>query len=271
MVSAAEPEPMSSRPKVEFRRASGMYTGCKHYTRKCLLRASCCGEVFACRFCHDEAKCEEVPEPSQRHRIDRHSVSSVICGGGGHEQKPSQDCERCGERLGAYFCAVCNLYDDDLSKRQFHCDKCGICRVGGRENYFHCDTCGACYSNELRDNHVCLPNAMKRNCPICCEFLFDSLEAPQVLRCGHALHRSCLEKYVSHGGYTCPLCCVSICDMQPVWDQWSDEIATTPMPPELSGTTIRLFCNDCNEYSTAPYHFLGLKCGGCGSFNTRRS
>ena len=75
-----------------------MYTGCKHYTRKCLLRASCCGEVFACRFCHDEAKCEEVPEPSQRHRIDRHSVSSVICGGCGHEQKPSQDCERCGER-----------------------------------------------------------------------------------------------------------------------------------------------------------------------------
>jgi len=29
--------------------------------------------------------------------------------------------------------------DDDVNKRQFHCDACGICRVGGRENYFHCE------------------------------------------------------------------------------------------------------------------------------------
>jgi len=52
--------------------------------------------------------------------------------------------------------------------------------TGGRDNFFHCDTCGACYSTELRNNHVCVPNSMQQDCPICCEFLFDSLEAPQV-------------------------------------------------------------------------------------------
>ena len=54
-----------------------------------------------------------------------------------------------------------------------------VVAAGGRENFFHCDTCGACYSTELRNNHVCVPNSMQRDCPICCEFLFDSLEAPQ--------------------------------------------------------------------------------------------
>ena len=32
---------------------------------------------------------------------------------------------------------------------QFHCDRCGICRVGGADNFFHCDTCGCCYSKSL--------------------------------------------------------------------------------------------------------------------------
>lgn len=92
----------------------------------------------------------------------------------------------------------------------------------------------------------------------------------QVLRCGHTLHRSCLEKYLAHGGYTCPLCCESVCDMQNVWDSYEDEIAITPMPPELSGRQVSLLCNDCHEQSEATFHFLGLKCGHCGSFNTRR-
>jgi len=30
------------------------------------------------------------------------------------------------------------LADDTTSKKQFHCEDCGICRVGGRENFFHC-------------------------------------------------------------------------------------------------------------------------------------
>ncbi|KAG1346261.1 putative E3 ubiquitin-protein ligase RZFP34 [Cocos nucifera] len=28
------------------------------------------------------------------------------------------------------------------SKEQYHCSGCGICRIGGQENFFHCYTCG---------------------------------------------------------------------------------------------------------------------------------
>jgi hypothetical protein len=31
----------------------------------------------------------------------------------------------------------CRFFDDDVRKGQFHCAKCGICRVGGRDNFFH--------------------------------------------------------------------------------------------------------------------------------------
>ena len=31
--------------------------GCTHYRRRCLIVAPCCGEVFWCRHCHNEAKC----------------------------------------------------------------------------------------------------------------------------------------------------------------------------------------------------------------------
>lgn len=30
--------------------------GCKHYRRRCRMVAPCCGEVFWCRHCHNEAK-----------------------------------------------------------------------------------------------------------------------------------------------------------------------------------------------------------------------
>ena len=28
---------------------------CQHYRRRCRIRAPCCGEVFDCRHCHNEA------------------------------------------------------------------------------------------------------------------------------------------------------------------------------------------------------------------------
>jgi RING finger/CHY zinc finger protein 1 len=197
--------------------------------------------------------------------MDRHKVRTVVCSECGHEQLPSSACCECGSLFGAYFCEVCNLYDDDLSKQQFHCHECGICRVGGRENFFHCSTCGACYSVELRNNHVCVPNSMQRDCPICYEYLFDSLQAPQVLRCGHTIHRKCLEAYSTHGGYTCPLC-----NMREAWNVLDEEIRLTPMPDEYAACRVPVLCNDCHTKSDAKFHALGLKCGECGAYNTRR-
>ncbi len=53
-------------------------------------------------------------------------------------QPTAAKCASCGVSFGLYTCLQCNFFDDDLSKKQFHCDKCGICRVGGSQNYFQC-------------------------------------------------------------------------------------------------------------------------------------
>ena len=244
--------------------------GCVHYQRGCKLRAPCCGGLFTCRFCHDQECSDAEPDVSKRHLMNRHKVESVVCSRCAFEQPAGPSCSGCGLCFGAYYCSICHLYDDDLTKRQFHCDKCGICRVGGQENFFHCDTCGACYSMELKDNHVCVPNSLQRDCPICFEYLFDSLEAPQVLRCGHTIHRKCLERYSAHGGYTCPLCSTSLCDMNAAWLFLDEEIRRTPMPAEYVDQCVEMLCNDCHHKGTVPFHALGLKCQPCGSYNTRR-
>ena len=179
--------------------------GCSHYTRGCKLRAPCCNELFSCRFCHDTAKSENERDPQAKHCMNRHHVRSVVCEACDAEQPPGPSCTSCGHSFGQYFCSVCNLYDDDLTKQQFHCEKCGICRVGGRENFFHCETCGACYSVELRNNHVCVPNSMQRDCPICYEYLFDSLEAPQVRVHEESAHSS--GGGTRRAQYVPPLCC----------------------------------------------------------------
>lgn len=37
-------------------------------------------------------------------------------------------CEKCGTLFGKYFCDICNFFDDNIEKEQFHCDGCGLCR-----------------------------------------------------------------------------------------------------------------------------------------------
>ncbi|KAJ6901125.1 hypothetical protein NC652_027040 [Populus alba x Populus x berolinensis] len=39
-----------------FRGPEKQEFGCEHYKRNCKLRATCCGKLFACRFCHDKGK-----------------------------------------------------------------------------------------------------------------------------------------------------------------------------------------------------------------------
>lgn len=67
---------------------------------------------------------------------------------------------------------------------------CGICRVGGRPNFFHCATCNCCYALALRESHVCVQNAMHGACPVCFEYLFDSVRPITVLLCGHTIHQA---------------------------------------------------------------------------------
>ncbi|KAM4671721.1 RING finger and CHY zinc finger domain-containing protein 1 isoform 1-T2 [Amazona ochrocephala] len=217
--------------------------GCEHYRRGCLLRAPCCGKLYACRLCHDGA---------EEHQLDRFCVSEVKCTRCRLLQKAQQRCEGCDNLFGEYYCGICHLFDSD--KKQYHCPECGICRIGPKEDFFHCSKCNLCLSLSLRGKHKCIENVSRQDCPICLEDIHTSRVGAHVLPCGHLLHRTCYEDMLREG-YRCPLCMHSALDMTRYWRQLDDEVAHTPMPTEYQnvmveggvGTYILLYLNTGNR------------------------
>lgn len=129
--------------------------------------------------------------------MDRFAVKRVRCLKCKHEQDVSNTCEQCGLKFGEYFCGICNLYDYDTSKKQFHCEGCGICRVGGRENFFHCNKCACCMAMSTKEKHeksCTLQDVLKQSCPICMYDMHSSRDAAHFLKCGHALHSKCFQQ-----------------------------------------------------------------------------
>ncbi|TYJ02528.1 hypothetical protein E1A91_A13G235800v1 [Gossypium mustelinum] len=248
-----------------------MEYGCPHYRRRCQIRAPCCGEIFDCRHCHNEAKNNINVDQKLRHDLPRRQISKVICSLCGTEQEAQQVCINCGVCMGKYFCNTCKLFDDDTSKRQYHCDGCGICRIGGQENFFHCHKCGCCYSILLKNSHPCVEGAMHHDCPICFEFLFESRQDVTILPCGHTIHTNCLKEMRDHFQYACPLCSKSVCDMSKVWEKFDEEIAAAPMPEEYHNKIVSILCNDCGTKSLVRFHVLAQKCPNCKSYNTRQT
>lgn len=177
-----------------------MATSCSHYVRKCALFTPCCLKFYSCRLCHNE---------QENHELIRKFVQQVKCNQCGHIQGVVASCSECHIRFGFYFCAECRLYDD-TEKGQFHCDQCGICRVGGRENFYHCTRCDICIPIRLKSTHTCLESASRSNCVICLEDLHSSREPCQVLRCGHYLHRTCYRECLRCRYSCCPLCAKSM-------------------------------------------------------------
>ncbi|KAG2494262.1 hypothetical protein HYH03_007617 [Edaphochlamys debaryana] len=247
--------------------------GCEHYRRRAMIVAPCCDRPFWCRHCHNAACNDNEVDPKRRHVLDRKAVREVVCGLCGLRQEKARSCSGCGVAFGRYTCLLCSFFDDDLTKECFHCQDCGICRVGGRHNFFHCRTCNCCYALSLRDSHVCIENSMHANCPVCCEFLFDSIKPINIMPCGHTIHQECLRSLADHSTYTCPVCMKSIMNtsaMERVWESMDQAVQQTPMPTEYAGMRVNILCNDCSTRSAAPFHVLGHKCGQCGSYNTRR-
>ncbi|XP_057786206.1 E3 ubiquitin-protein ligase RZFP34-like isoform X1 [Salvia miltiorrhiza] len=244
--------------------------GCKHYRRRCKIRAPCCDEIFDCRHCHNEAKNDLEINPIDRHDIPRHEVKRVICSICDTEQNVQQNCINCGVCMGNYFCDKCNFFDDDVSKKQYHCDDCGICRTGGVEKFFHCSKCGCCYALSIKDTHRCVERAMHHNCAVCFEYLFDSTKNITVLPCGHTIHLECVHEMKQHYRYSCPVCSKSIGDMSNVWQKLDEEIASTPMPEMYKNKMVWILCNDCEETCEVQFHIIAYKCSGCNSYNTRR-
>lgn len=157
------------------------------------------------------------------------------------------NCEKCGIKFGRYTCLICNLFDDD-DKSQYHCDSCGICRVGGKERFFHCATCNMCLPIQLKlDGHRCVENVSRSNCAVCLEDIHTSRIPCHIPSCGHLLHRTCFEQLLCSGYYACPTCQQSMLDMKQLWQYLDNEVNITPMPKEYDNFFVDILCKDCHQ------------------------
>ena len=229
---------------------------CKHYDRGCHMKCNTCNKFYPCRICHDE---------NEDHKLDRFSVNTVQCKKCSQIQAPTKNCQNCGHLFGMYFCSVCNLWDN-LDKEKFHCDKCGICRIGKRDDWVHCDRCNHCYRPDFE--HKCIEDSTKTNCPICGEYIFDSPKQVSILKCGHAIHTKCLESLLKHD-YRCPFCKKTVVDkIQEQWRVYDMLAPFEPIPEEFKNKRLVILCNDCEKKSDIKFSFEFLKCADCGGYNT---
>lgn len=241
---------------------------CGHYKSSCKLIAKCCGQEFGCRFCHDNKV--------ETHIMNRYHVEEVVCNKCNMRQPVSNSCknEKCDNKIFAkYYCDICHLYSDSHICEIYHCEKCNICRIcsigNAKEDYIHCEKCGGCILVSLKDTHKCIANALKGDCCICLESIFLSKEPIKILPCGHTMHKKCLEELLKNNKTSCPLCRKTLLDGEELktFIQHMDNIIQLNERTG-EGVLTKIKCNDCSFNDKVMYHPLGLKCGGCGGYNT---
>ena len=268
---------------------------CGHYKSGCSLIAKCCGKEFGCRFCHDNE--------DDTHTMNRYDVEEIVCNKCKLRQPVSNSCknDNCDNKnipFAKYYCDICHLYSDNHITEIYHCDKCKICRMcslGNTKNdYTHCDKCGGCILAELISTHKCISDGMKGDCCICLESIFLSKDPVKIMGCGHTIHGKCFEDLLKNNKTLCPLCRKTILDgdvlkemirrmdaiiqMHPIYsfqnenDSGNSSTSGDDVDDEdyASAQVIltKIKCNDCDFNDKVLYHPMGLKCGGCGGYNT---
>ncbi|KAL3469983.1 hypothetical protein BJX99DRAFT_58699 [Aspergillus californicus] len=234
--------------------------GCPHYKRNVKLQCFDCRKWYTCRFCHDEV---------EDHHLIRPKTQNMLCMLCGHAQSAAQYCKWCGDIAAQYFCITCKLWDNDASKSIYHCNDCGICRVGKGigKDFFHCLTCSVCLPISIENTHKCIERSTQCDCPICGDYMFTSPETVVFMRCGHSIHQRCLSDY-SKTSYRCPICSKTITNMEATFRNLDRTIESQPMPADFKDTKAIITCNDCGTKSVVKYHWLGLRCDMCESYNT---
>ncbi|KAK4236153.1 hypothetical protein C8A03DRAFT_45799 [Achaetomium macrosporum] len=234
--------------------------GCEHYRRNVKLQCASCERWYTCRLCHDAVEDHVLPRQQTKHML------CMLCG---CAQKASDTCIKCGQSAAYYYCSICKLWNDDPNKPIYHCPDCGLCRVGQGlgKDFFHCKKCMTCISISSLDKHKCIERSTDCDCPICNEYMFNSPKSVIVMQCGHSIHRLCFEEHMKTS-YKCPLCNKSCINMEYQFRNFDIAILNQPMPPEYADARAVISCNDCSAKSQTAYHWLGLKCAVCRSYNT---
>lgn len=112
----------------------GSSFGCQHYKRNVKVQCHACRRWYTCRHCHDAV---------EDHHLNRAKTENMLCMACGTPQSAAESCVQCGTQAAWYYCDICKLWDDNSSKRIYHCMDCGICRKGEGlgKDFFHCKVC----------------------------------------------------------------------------------------------------------------------------------
>ena len=97
--------------------------------------------------------------------------------------------------------------------------------------------------------------------------MFDSPSPVVFMLCGHSIHKACWDQHMK-SSYKCPICSKSMINMETQFRNLDRAIDNQPMPPQFQDTKAMVSCNDCYAKSVVKYHWLGLKCAICDSYNT---
>jgi RING finger/CHY zinc finger protein 1 len=228
---------------------------CEHYDRKCKIYTLCCKKIYGCRLCHDAV---------EDHQLNRFETETIICSICDQKQGISNQCIQCHIQFADYFCKICRLWTKSM--QTYHCDGCGICNVGEKDDNFHCDSCKRCYLKSST-THTCNEIQEDSKCTICYENLFQSTQSTIAPNCGHTIHFTCYENNLKNGNYQCPFCKKCLVNMTSYWQHLDNLILTQPMPEEYE-KKVNIGCNDCGRKSSnVDSHFLGNKCSFCNGYN----
>lgn len=253
--------------------------GCEHYRRNVKMQCFTCERWYTCRMCHNEA---------EDHALPRHDTKNMLCMLCGHPQRVGDVCVKCGESAARYYCSICKLWNDDADKSIYHCSDCGICRVGEGlgKDFFHCKVhvspsvavfffypytdrqkCGSCIAINQEESHRCREGVMDCDCPICGEYIFTTRIKVVTMKCGHMIHDDCRAEYIKRS-YKCPICNKSVENMESMFRRLDKHLEEQPMPDEYKDTRAVILCNDCEAKTSTKYHWGGLRCEVCLSYNT---
>lgn len=118
-------------------------------------------------------------------------------------------------------------------------------------------------------SHKCIERSTDCDCPICGDYMFTSPQTVVFMRCGHTIHRHCYHAHMQTS-YKCPICQQTVMNMETQFRNLDRAIEAQPMPEQFRDTRAMVTCIDCRAKSAVRYHWLGLRCAVCDSYNTRQ-
>ncbi|KAJ5489598.1 hypothetical protein N7539_004488 [Penicillium diatomitis] len=147
-------------------------------------------------------------------------------------------CMSCGyAQPAAKVCKQC-----EQVTAQYYCDICKLWDNDSKKSIYHCHDCGICRIGQGLGKDFF-------HCQVCST---------------HKVPIKILNLSLTYDRHVRK----TITNMESTFRNLDRTIESQPMPAEFTDTKALVYCNDCGAKSVVKYHWLGLKCDLCESYNT---